>query len=99
MVNEFVPLMQRDADILAGVRVRRRLEVRDAMMGTKIACRVSMNHRQRSCPWSAAGNRSWIWVARAGKIAIGCGLFYFFNQRVSHLRSYSEASPHSVFSR
>ena len=27
---------------------RRRLEVRDAVIGTRIACRVSMNQRQRS---------------------------------------------------
>ncbi len=48
---------------------RKRLDVRDAVIGTSIACRVSRNQRHRSCPWSVAGNRAWHGVARTGKLA------------------------------
>jgi hypothetical protein len=53
---------------------RSKFEVREAVIGTRIACNVSMNQRQRSRPLSVAGNRHCNSVASAGKIGIECGL-------------------------
>jgi hypothetical protein len=50
------------------------LEVREAVIGTKIAWSVRMNQRLRRWPCAVAGKRAWNCMARAGKIDMECGL-------------------------
>ena len=49
---------------------RSRLEVRETVIGTRIACSVSTNQRKRSCPCWLSGNRNWKSPARVRKMGI-----------------------------
>ncbi len=59
--------------------VRSRLEVRKAVIGSRMACSVRMNQRARFRPCSELGKRLSNSVASAGRTGMDCGSYLASN--------------------